>query len=92
MVYSTRQYKLTSGLDRLAVITRTCHTEHSRRLRGSGKIIAIHVNEVWPVPKRNSDCCRSQKLHFTQFSEYSATFMSCNEGTLFKLIVFSRAY
>ena len=33
----------------------------------------------------------SQKVHLNPFLEYSATFMSCEEGTLFKLRMFSQA-
>ena len=82
-----RQCQQTLGLDRLAGKTRTWHTEHSRRRRGSGKIIATRGI---PITDWVTHCRTSQKLHLNPYSEYSATFMSCSEGTLFKLGIFLR--
>ena len=79
------------GLDRLAGKTRTWYTEHSRRLRGSGKIII--ATPKWsltcairriPITDWVTHCRTSQKLHLNPFLKYSTTSMSgsmsCNVG------------
>ena len=66
--------------------TEAWYTEHSRRRRGSGNIIATQGILItdWVT-----HCCTSQTLHLNSYSVYSATSMSSNEGMLFKLRMFS---
>ena len=48
----------------------------------------MHLRGI-PITDWVTHCRTSQRLHLNPNSEYSATCMSCNEGTLFKLSMFS---